>query len=293
MATLAGTRTYAGTQTLRRRRRLPRNTGRFLLLSFEALLFLLPIYWMLATSFKPEAETTAIPIQLFPAHPTLKNYLDVLNSPEGSIFRWTFNSLFAALAHSIAHVTVAALAAYPLARMRFRGRNKWFWFILSSLMIPSIVLLLPTYVMMLQLGWIDSFNALIWPVVPSVFGVFLLRQAFLGIPMELEDAARIDGANVLQVLRHIIIPAAIPALVTLLVFSFLFNWNNYVFPLFVVHGDMQTLPVGLGKFQTRYVTEYGKLMAAAAIAAIPALIAFVIAQRYIVQGITTTGLKDT
>ena len=149
---------------------MPKDTWRFVLLCFEATLFLLPIYWMLATSFKPEPDTTALPIQLFPVRPTLANYDAVLNSPEGSIFRWTFNSLFAALAHAGAHVVVSLLAAYPLARMRFRGRDKWFWIILSSLMLPAIMLLLPTYIMVLKLGWIDTPNPLIWPAVPSVFG---------------------------------------------------------------------------------------------------------------------------
>jgi multiple sugar transport system permease protein len=271
--------------------RLPKTAGRFVLLCIEAFLFLLPIYWMVSTSVKPEADTIALPIQWIPTRPTLQNYFDVLNSPEGSILRWTFNSIVSSLGHAGAHVIICTLAAYPLARMRFPGRDAWFWFILSSLMLPPIVLLIPQYVMMLQIDWIDTYNALIWPAVPSVFGVFLLRQFFLGIPRELEEAARLDGANVLQVLRHVIVPAAVPALVTLGVFSFLYSWNNYVWPLFVVHGDMQTLPVGLGKFSTRYVVEYGKLMAAATIAAVPALIAFIFAQRYIVQGITLTGIK--
>jgi multiple sugar transport system permease protein len=280
----------AGTVSYRPRRR--RLSWRFLFLCLESLLFLLPIYWMLATSIKSTVDATAIPIQWIPTRPTLDNYVEVLNSPEGSIFRWMFNSLVTSLGHAIAHVAVCTLAAYALARMRFRGRDGWFWFILSSLMLPAIVLLIPTYVMMLQLDWIDTYHALIWPAVPSVFGVFLLRQFFLGIPRELEEAARMDGAHSLQVLRHVILPASIPALVTLGVFSFLYAWNNYVWPLFVVHGDMQTLPVGLGKFSSRYLTEYGPLMAAAAIAAVPALVAFVIAQRYIVQGITLSGLKE-
>ena len=271
--------------------RLPKNLGRFVLLCVEAFFFLLPIYWMLTTSLKAEADTIALPIQWIPSRPTLQNYFDVLNSPEGSILRWTFNSVVSSLGHALAHVVVCTLAAYPLARMRFPGRDAWFWLIISSLMIPAIVLLIPQYAMMLQIDWIDTYNALIWPAVPSVFGVFLLRQFFLGIPRELEEAARLDGANSLQVLRHVIVPAAVPALVTLGVFSFLYSWNNYVWPLFVVHGDMQTLPVGLGKFSTRYVVEYGKLMAAATIAAVPALIAFFLAQRYIVQGITLTGIK--
>lgn len=276
-----------------RRWRRVRDVPRFLLLCVLAIIFLAPLYWMLSTSFKPEAETISIPVQWIPQNPTLANYDEILNSPDGKLLRWTWNSFFVASAYTLATLTLCVLAAYPLARMRFKGRNAWFWFILSSMMIPGIVTLIPTYIMMLNFDWIDTYHALIWPGVANAFGVFLLRQFFIGIPRELEEAARMDGANSLQILRHVILPLSVPVLVTLGVFSFMGSWNNYVWPLYVATSpDMQTLPVGLTSFSQRYVTEYGKLMAGTALASIPVLIAYLLAQRYLVQGIALTGMKD-
>lgn len=276
-----------------RRWRRVRDLPRFFILCLLAVIFLAPLYWMLSTSFKPEAEAISVPIQWVPKNPTLENYSEIINSPDGKLLRWTWNSFFVAAAFTLATLTLCVLAAYPLARMRFKGRNAWFWFILSSMMVPGIVTLIPTYIMMLQFNWIDTYHALIWPGVANAFGVFLLRQFFIGIPKELEEAARMDGANSLQVLRHVILPLSVPVLVTLGVFSFMGSWNNYVWPLYVATSpDMQTLPVGLTSFSQRYVTEYGKLMAGTALASIPVLIAYLLAQRYLVQGIALTGMKE-
>ena len=277
----------------RQRRRAPRGIGRFVILCLLALLFLAPVYWMISTSLKPEADTIAQPVQWIPAHPTLANYADVLNSPDGNILRWTWNSLYVASVFTVLHLILCTLTAYPLARMRFPGRNTWFWFILSSLMIPGIVTLVPTYLMMIQFNWINSYQSLIWPGISGVFGVFLLRQFFVGIPKELEEAARLDGANSLQVLRHVILPLAVPALVTLGVFAFMGSWNNFLWPSFVVTDpDKMTLPVGITTFSQRYVTDYGKLMASTALAAVPVLLAYLLAQRYLVAGLATSGLKE-
>ncbi|BDP43917.1 hypothetical protein DAETH_38860 (plasmid) [Deinococcus aetherius] len=266
--------------------------GRTALLLAQALLFLAPLYWMLSTSFKPESDTIAAPVQWVPARPTFENYANILTSPDGNMLRWAFNSLVAALGSTAVHLVICVLAAYALARMTFRGRDAWFWTVLSSLMVPGIVTLIPTYVMMLRLNWIDTYHALLWPGVAGAFGVFLLRQFFLGIPRELEEAARMDGASSLQVLRHVILPLSMPALVTLGVLAFMASWNNYIWPLFVVHGDMQTLPVGITQFTSRYVNEYGKLMAGTAVAGVPLLIAYLFAQRFFEQGIAVTGLKE-
>ncbi|NJK46093.1 MAG: carbohydrate ABC transporter permease [Pleurocapsa sp. SU_196_0] len=251
------------------------------------------MYWMLSTSFKPEFDAIATPIQWVPARPTLENYTEIINSPDGKLLRWTLNSVFTAVAFTVAHLVLCISTAYPLARLKFRGREAWFWFILSSLMVPGVITLIPSYIMILQFGWIDTYHALIWPGVAGVFGVFLLRQFFSTIPFELEEAARMDGANSLQVLRHVILPLSVPALVSLAVFAFMGSWNNYVWPLYVATSpDMQTLPVGITSFSQRYVTEYGKLMAGTALAAIPVLVAYLLAQRYLVSGIALTGMKE-
>ncbi|MEW6420159.1 MAG: carbohydrate ABC transporter permease [Deinococcota bacterium] len=275
------------------RRRIPRDLPRFTVLCLLSVLFLAPIYWMIATSLKPEADTIATPVQWIPRNITFDNYREVLTSPDGNILRWTWNSLFVAATFTLLHVALCALTAYPLARMRFPGRNAWFWFILSSLMIPGIVTLIPTYIMMLNFNWINSYHALIWPGLSGVFGVFLLRQFFMGIPRELEEAARLDGANSLQILTQIILPLSIPSLVTLAVFAFMGSWNNFLWPLFTVtEVDKMTLPVGITTFSQRYVTEYGKLMASTTLAAVPALIAYLVAQRFLEVGLSTTGLKE-
>jgi multiple sugar transport system permease protein len=266
---------------------------RFVVLIILAVCFLAPIYWMVSTSFKPESDAIATPIQWFPARPTLENYTEIINSPDGQLLRWTLNSVLVALAFTFLHLTLCVLTAFPLARMKFKGREVWFWTILSSLMVPGIVTLIPSYIMMLQFNWIDTYHALIWPGVAGVFGVFLLRQFFVGIPFELEEAARLDGANSLQVIRFVILPLSVPALVSLGVFAFMGSWNNYVWPLYVATApEMQTLPVGVTSFSQRYVTEYGKLMAGTAIAAIPVLIAYLFAQRHLVSGIALSGMKE-
>lgn len=283
----------AVTTSPRRRRRVPRDIPRFVLLCVLAIIFLAPMYWMITTSLKTESDAISVPVQWIPAHPTLENYTSILGLADLRIFRWFFNSAFTATAYTLAHLVLCTITAYPLARMRFRGRDGWFWFILTSMMVPGIVTLIPMYIMMLNFGWIDTYHALIWPGVPAVFGVFMLRQFFLGIPHELEEAARLDGANSLQVLRHVILPLSVPALVTLGVFSFMGAWNNFVWPLFVAPSpEMTTLPVGITQFSSRYITEYGKLMAGTAIASVPVLIAYLLAQRYLVQGIALTGLKE-
>jgi multiple sugar transport system permease protein len=272
--------------------RIRRDGARFVTLIVLAVLFLGPIYWMISTSIKTEADAIAQPIQWLPNHPTLENYGVVLADQSGLLLRWAFNSVLVAIVFTVAYVALCALTAYPLARMRFRGRDAWFAILLASMMIPGIVTLIPLYVMTLDLGWLDTYHVLIIPFLPGAFGVFMLRQYFLTIPRELEDAARIDGANALRVLRNVILPLSVPALVALAVFTFLFSWNNYLWPLFVVHGDHQTLPVGLATAASHYVTLYGRLMSSTALAAIPAVIVYLVAQRYLVQGISLTGIKE-
>lgn len=257
-----------------------------------AAIFLLPLYWMLSTSFKPESDTIAQPIQWWPHHPTLINYAEILTSPDGNIVLWTWNSVFVSVAYTAFHLLFCALAAYPLARMRFPGRDVWFWIILSSLMVPGIVTLIPTFVMMLHLGWIDTYHALIWPGVSGAFGVFLLRQFFLGVPREMEEAAVVDGASSWVVFTRVLVPQSVPALTTLALFAFMASWNNYVWPLFVVHGDMQTLAVGITSFSSRYVTEYGKQMAGTVIATLPAVAVYLFAQRHLERGLVVTGSKE-
>jgi multiple sugar transport system permease protein len=277
------------------RRRTPRWLAlapRFITLTVLAVLFLMPIYWMVTTSLKSEAATVARPVQWWPHEPTLENYRAILESPNAPFLRWTWNSLFTSAAFAFGSVALAVLTAYPLSRMRFPGRDVWFWVILSSMMVPGVIFLIPHYLMMIRFDWINTYHALIWPGLPGAFGVFLMRQFFVSIPREIEEAARIDGANSVQVLVRILLPFLTAPMATLALFQFMAAWNNYVWPLFVVQGEMQTLPVAITSFSSRYWTAYGKLMAGTAIASVPILIAFLFAQRYFIRGLSLTGLKD-
>jgi multiple sugar transport system permease protein len=247
---------------------------------------------MVTTSLKTEAATVARPVQWWPSEPTLENYRTILQSPNAPFLRWTWNSVFTSVAFAFGSVVLAVLTAYPLSRMRFPGRDTWFWVILSSMMVPGVIFLIPHYLMMIRFDWIDTYHALIWPGLPAAFGIFLMRQFFVSIPREIEEAARLDGANSVQVLVRILLPFLTAPMATLALFQFMASWNNYVWPLFVVHGEMQTLPVAITSFSSRYWTAYGKLMAGTAIASVPILIAFLFAQRYFIRGLSLTGLKD-
>jgi multiple sugar transport system permease protein len=291
MATIAPARDRTRLVVARRPRRV-RGVGRFIVLTVLAALFLAPIYWMATTSIKAEADTIARPVQWIPAKPTLENYRAIFDSPNATFLRWTWNSLFTSGAFSLLTVALAVVTAYPLARMRFPGRDAWFWVLLGSMMIPGIIFLIPHYLMMIRFNWIDTYNALIWPGVPGAFGIFLMRQFLVSIPRELEEAARLDGANSLQILWFVLLPFLVAPMAALALFNFMASWNNYVWPLFVVHGDMQTLPVAITSFSSRYWTTYGKLMAGTAIASLPVLAAFLLAQPYFIRGMSLTGLKD-
>lgn len=273
-------------------RHRPRGIIRFLALTLLAVIFLAPIYWMVTTSIKSEADTIARPVQWVPERPTLENYRAIFASPNATFLRWTWNSLFTAASFSLLTVVLGVVTAYPLARMRFPGRQAWFWILLASMMVPGVIFLIPHYLMMIRFNWIDTYHALIWPGVPGAFGVFLLRQFLVSIPRELEEAARLDGANSLQILWYVLVPFLVAPMAALALFSFMASWNNYVWPLFVVHGEMQTLPVAITSFSSRYWTAYGKLMAGTAIASLPVLVAFLFAQPYFIKGMSLTGLKD-
>ncbi len=275
-----------------RRRRAVTGAARIAALCVLGVIFVAPLYWMLATSLKTESETVSWPVQWVPLHPTVENYQAIFKLADTFFGRWTFNSLFTAVTYATVTVVLALITAYPLARMRFVGRTFWFWFILSSMMVPGIMFLIPHYLMMVKFGWVDTYHALIWPGAGGVFGIFLMRQFFLSIPHELEEAARIDGAGSLRILLRVHVPMLVAPMATLALFNFMGSWNNYVWPLFVVHGPMQTLPVAITNFASRYWTTYGKLMAGTAIASVPMLIAFLAAQPYFIRGMSLTGLKE-
>ncbi|MDP8948690.1 MAG: carbohydrate ABC transporter permease, partial [Actinomycetota bacterium] len=205
---------------------------------------------------------------------------------------WFLNSMIAGLANTALILITASMAAYALARMEFRGRRILFAAIISTLFIPPIILLMPNYQIVDQFGWLNTLLAVIVPGAAGAFGVFFLRQFFLSLPKELEEAAMLDGANRYQIFFRVILPLSKAPLATLAVLSFLTNWNDFLWPVYVLFtpGTL-TLPPGLAILQGAYTTNYAVIMAGGVIASIPVLIVFIIAQRYIIQGVARSGLK--
>ncbi len=269
--------------------------GRLLLHALLILLSitcLLPLVWMISTSFKEQFQVFTYPPQWLPDPWTLKGYQRLFSmSPIGN---WLFNSVFVAVTITGCQLVFSSLAAYAFARVRFPGRDVIFMAYLATMMIPGQVTLIPGYILIKYLGWIDSYYALTIPFLfGSAFGTFLLRQFFQTIPTELEDAARIDGAGYFDTYFRIIMPLAKPALATLGVFVFLHFWNDFLWPLIVINtNELRTLPVGLAVVsRSMFGTDWPALMGGACISLVPILIIFFFAQRYFVQGITLTGLK--
>jgi len=259
-----------------------------------AVLFLAPLVWMLTTSFKsPEDIIKGLgAMQWLPQPVTTENFVDVLSKAEGyPVWRWMGNSLFISLAVTLLVLTVDAMAAFAYSRLRWRGRDRMFSILVATMLVPGQVLLIPSYLLIRSLGLFDTYGALIFPAAAGAFGVFLLRQFFVSIPVELEEAARLDGCGPLGILRHVILPLSKAALATLGIFTFMGTWNAFEGPLiFTDSAAMRTLPVGITIFQGRYNTDYGPMMAMAALATIPVVIAFLIFQRHIIKGIALTGL---
>jgi multiple sugar transport system permease protein len=265
-----------------------------LALLIAAALFLAPLVWMLSTSLKSPGEIISGlgALRWWPHPATLINFRQVLaNVEEFPVWRWTGNSLFIALAATALVVTVDALAAYAYSRLRWKGRDLMFGVLIATMLVPGQVLLIPSYLLIRELHWFDTYWALIVPAGANAFGVFLLRQFFQTIPNELEEAARLDGCGPLGIFWHVILPLSRSALATLGIFTFMGVWNAFEGPLIYTGSqDMRTLPIGLMIFQGHYSTEYGPLMAAAALAAIPVLIAFLLFQKHLIKGISLTGL---
>ncbi len=258
-----------------------------------AIIWIIPIIWMLSTALKPESQTIEWPINIIPRTLTLENFTEIFdNSDRTPIFRWFLNSMLIATVTTILVVFIDALAAYAYARLKFKGKKVLFWMLMTTMMVPPVTNLIPNYLIVNSFGWIDTYYAMIFPAVSSVFGVFLLRQFFIGIPKELEDSASIDGCNKFQTFYKIILPLAKPALITLGLFTFLASWNAFLWPLIVTNSaHMRPLTPGLSLLQGYYIIEHGKLMAGAFLSALPVIVVFAFAQRYFVQGISLTGMK--
>ncbi|MEZ4862871.1 MAG: carbohydrate ABC transporter permease [Caldilineaceae bacterium] len=256
-----------------------------------ALAFLLPLLWMVSASLKTEGELMRLPPTIFPDVAQWQNYTYLFTS--WTIMRMFFNSVKLALYNVVGLLFITSLAAYSFARIRFIGRDMAFSVLLSTAMIPGIVYLIPQYIIFRDLGWLDTHYPLWVPrVLTPVYATFLLRQFFKTMPLDLEDAAKIDGATLFGIYWRIMLPQVKPALAAVGVFTFLESWNDLFGPLiFITSAELQTLPVGLALFQGEYFTQVNLLMAASTLAIVPVLIVFISSQKYFVQGITLTGIK--
>jgi multiple sugar transport system permease protein len=262
-----------------------------------AALWLLPVVWMAVTSLKPTENIVRVPPEWVPWPATLAHYGEVLfsSSRTARIGRAFLNSVIVSVGTVVVVLVTSAMAAYPLARMRFPGRDLVFVVLVGSLMIPNAVVLVPQYVLTQRLGWLSTYQGLIVPeaAVTFAFGVFLLRQFFLTIPGELEDAALIDGANSWRIFSRIVLPLSQPVLAALAIFAFRSAWNDFLWPLIAVNkAEMFPLPVALSFLRGAYASEsYGPIMAGATLSALPLLVVFLVANRRIVEGVRVGGLK--
>jgi len=264
--------------------------ARYLFLIVAAAITLIPFIYMISTSFTPPSETSRIPVYWIPPHPTFANYTYVLFHAGVPFLRWLFNSLFVATTATFVVVLVDALAAFGFARLRMPGRDLIFASILLSIMVPAAVTLIPVFLLMRDLHFLNTYNALVWPSAANAFGVFLLRQFFLTIPTELEEAAYLDGASKLRVFWSIDLPLVRNALVTLALLTWLASWNDFFWPLIALSdSSMYTAPVAI-TFLNSTVQRPGILLAAAMLIALPPLILYIIFQRRIREAVMTTGI---
>lgn len=258
------------------------------LLFIGGVIMISPLAFMFSTSLKTADQV--YDLRLIPAAPTLANYASVL--ADGRFMRWFFNSTLVAVTVTISNCFFDSLVGYTLAKFQFRGRQFVFIAILSTLMIPTEMLVIPWYLMSSQLGWLDSYWGIMFPGMMTAFGTFLMKQFFETVPNDFIEAARVDGLNEFQIWWKVAMPLVTPALSALAIFTFLGNWTAFFWPLIVTTSkELYTLPVGLSSFAVEQSIQWEMIMTGAAIATLPTLLVFLVLQRYIVRGVMLAGLK--
>ncbi|MGG5261005.1 carbohydrate ABC transporter permease [Phycicoccus avicenniae] len=273
----------------RARRRLPFSPYH-LLLAPLALVFVMPLVQMVLASLKTDAEIRRVPPTFFPEHPTVAGYVRLFQ--ESDVLQWLFNSVVVASVAILAHLVLCSMAGYGFSRLRFAGRGVSFVLLVGTIMIPTQLLMIPTYIMFTKIGVVNTLPAVILPWLTSAFGVFLMRQFFLSLPRELEEAARLDGCSAFGVFWRVVLPLAKPALATLAIFTLLGSWNDLIWPLIAINDDRwYTIQLGLANFQGQRRTEWSLLMAGNVVATMPMVVFFLLAQRHFVATMTFSGLK--
>jgi multiple sugar transport system permease protein len=262
----------------------------YTLLIIGGLCMIFPFLWSILSSFKPAEEILTLSPSFFPENPTLDNYKEVLEA--GNFQRWYFNSLLIAAIVTISVCFFSSLAGYSLAKYKYAGKKVIFLTILSTMMIPMEMLIIPWYIMASYMGMVDTYVGIMFPGLISAFGVFLMKQFMEGIPDALIEAARIDGTSEFRIFYKIILPNVKPALASLAIFTYVGNWDAFLWPLIVTtKAHMQTLPVGLQGFAGAQGAQYHLIIAAANLVIIPVLCVFLIMQKQIIKGIATSGIK--
>lgn len=262
----------------------------YILLSVGAIFMLLPFIWMLSSSVKSANEVMAMPPIWVPSELKWDNYLEALKI--APFDRYFVNSVIVTVLSTIGELLTTILAAYAFSKMNFYGKDILFAVLLGTMMVPTEMLLIPNFVTLSNLGWIDTYGALIVPWTASIFAIFLLRQFFLGIPKELSYAAKVDGCSDFKFLWNVMVPLTRPALITIALLKIIGSWNAFLWPLIVTNSqEMRTLPVGLTAFTTEAGTKYELLMAASTMVILPMLILFFIMQKHIVAGVARSGIK--
>jgi multiple sugar transport system permease protein len=255
-----------------------------------AIVALFPLYWLLTTALTPSSAAIRVPPQLFPGEPTIENFVRLFE--QAPVISWALNSLIIAVAIMVGHVIFDSMAGYAFAKKRFPGKGLLFVLIVSSLMIPVHVTLVPRFILVSNIGLVNNPLGVILPSIADVFGIFLMRQFISSLPSELEDAARVDGASEWQVFWRIVMPLSRPAVATVAIFSFVGAWNAFLWPLIVLsRRELLTLPVGVATLQQEFTQNIGMVMAGAAVGAIPMIVLFLVFQRYFLEGVRVGGLK--
>ncbi|WP_233879415.1 carbohydrate ABC transporter permease [Virgibacillus halodenitrificans] len=263
----------------------------YLLLIVVTIFMIGPFLWLLSTALKSGSENIfQYPPKLLPENPTLTNFVKVMDT--FPFWRYLFNSVVVAVLTVFLNVLFCSLAAYPLARMKFKGKNTIFILVLSTMMIPFQLLMIPVYIISLKLGLQNTYMGMVLPHVTTAFGVFLMRQAFLTVPKELDESARMDGANSFQIWWRILMPLVKPSMVTLMIFTFVSAWGDFLWPLIIVNDqDMFTLPLGLNMLQGTFTSDWRLIAAGAIISMIPIIVFFLFLQRFFIKGAMNGAIK--
>ncbi|BAZ26429.1 sugar transport system permease protein [Kalymmatonema gypsitolerans NIES-4073] len=263
----------------------------YILLTLYAVITLIPFLWALSASFKPLSEIVSGEPNFFPKSFTLDNYKQIFFQ-EPLFLRWLFNSVFIAIAVTLLNLLFNSMAGYALARLQFRGKRFWFFLILAVLAVPAQITLIPTFLILKALGWLNSYQGMIVPSMVNATFIFMMRQFFVNFPKELEEAAQLDGLNTWGIFRHIVLPLAKPALAAQAVFVFMGSWNNFLLPIVILFDpEMFTLPLGLNTFKGQFISYWNYIMAASMVFTLPALAIYAFFNRYFIEGVTFTGGK--